>query len=229
MSHTQKSGPRQRRPPRSASRLPSLLAALAVAGSIAAAQAATTSDPFPALRVGLGGAAAFAPGADSVQGGFALDVNFGLILHRDLGGAPWSVNATAEAARGGATGRSNPLVAPRPQLFFGLDAGYHYQGSAVGGHRGLFGMSLGVGQAALGWAVAYTPRFVAGQAGEAMGIGARNGLSAFFFGTTFGLEVAHQVLFVRSQPQHEAVVMITLNPLTPLVAYALHRRGQLSQ
>lgn len=229
MSHTQESRLSRRRSARSAPRLLSLLAGLAAAGSIASAQAATTSDPFPALRVGLGGVAAFAPGAEGVQGGFALDVNFGLIVHRELGGAPWSVNATAEAARGGATGRSNPLVAPRPQLFFALDAGYHYQGSAVGGHRALFGMSLGIGQSALGWAVAYTPRFVAGQAGDAMGIGARNGLSAFFFGTTFGLEVAHQVLFVRSQPQHEAVVMITLNPLTPLVAYALHRRGRLSQ
>lgn len=209
-------------------RLPLLLAPLLVSLPLGAAQAASTTDPFPALRVGLGGAAAFAPGAAEVQGGFALDVNLGMILHRDLGSA-WSATATAEAARGGAAGRSNPLAPPRPQLFFGLDAGYHYQGSVVGGHRGLFGMSLGVGHAGQGWAIAYTPRFVAGQAGEAIGIGARNGLSAFFFGTTFGLEVAHQLLVVRGQPQHEAVVMITLNPLTPLVAYALYRRGQLSQ
>lgn len=205
------------------------VAVLVAAWSSGSAQAATTSDPFPALRVGLGGAAAYAPGADAVQGGFALDINFGLILHREIAGPAWSAAATAEAARGGATGRSNPLAPPRPQFFFALDAGYHYQGSAVGGHRGLLGMSLGVGQATAGWAVAYTPRFVAGQAGEAMGIGARNGLSAFFFGTTFGLEVAHQLLFVRGQPQHEVVAMVTLNPLTPLVAYALHRRGQLSQ
>lgn len=194
-----------------------------------AAQAATTADPFPALRVGLGGAAAFAPGQSEVQGGFALDVNLGLILHRELFGRGWSAAATAEAARAGTAGRSNPLAPPHPQFFFALDAGYHYQGSALGGHRGLFGMSLGIGQAGQGWAVAYTPRFVAGQAGDGLGIGARNGLSAFFFGTTFGLEVAHQLLLVRGQAQHEAVVMITLNPLTPLVAYALYRRGLLSQ
>ncbi len=229
MSHIQNFDASRRPPSRRPARLVSCLAALVAVCSFGSAQGATTSDPFPALRVGLGGAAAYAPGADAVQGGFALDVNFGLILHRELAGPAWSAAATAEAARGGATGRSNPLAPPRPQFFFALDAGYHYQGSTVGGHRGLLGMSLGIGQAGAGWAVAYTPRFVAGQAGEAMGIGARNGLSAFFFGTTFGLEVAHQLMFVRGQPQHEVVAMVTLNPLTPLVAYALHRRGQLSQ
>jgi len=191
--------------------------ALASLSSLPTADAATTSDPFPSLRVGLGGAAAFAPGAgpDQPQGGFALDINLGLFLHRDR--PTQAVPPTL-----------SPLVAPRTQIFFALDAGYSYQGSALGGHRGLLGMSLGAGQAQQGWAVAYTPRFVAGQAGDAIGIGARNGLTALFFGTTFGLEVAHQFLIVRGQLQHEAVAMVTLNPLTPLFAYSLFRRGRLS-
>ena len=207
--------------------------ALAIATSTAAlsAHAATVQDPFPALRVGLGGAAAFAPGTgiDMPQGGFALDVNFGLVLHRDFfGAARWTASEAARGAIGGQVGASHPLMPPRPQLFFALDAGYSWQGSAIGGHRGLVGVSLGVGQAQQGWAVAYTPRFIAGQASDAIGVGARNGLSAFFFGTTFGIEVAHQFLLTRGQAQHEAVVMVTLNPLTPLTAYALFRRGRLS-
>lgn len=195
------------------------------------AQAATSSDPFPALRIGLGGAAAFAPGAgpEQPQGGFALDVNLGVIIHRDRGSAqPGAYDAAARSLRDAPPGTTSPLAAPRPQIFFGLDVGYSYQGSVLGGQRGLLGMSLGVGQAQQGWAVAYTPRFVAGQAGDAIGVGARNGLSAFFFGTTFGLEVGHQFLVVRGQLQHEVVAMVTLNPLTPLVAYALFRRGLLT-
>lgn len=200
--------------------------------SVLPAQAATSQDPFPALRVGLGGAAAFAPGSgiDMPQGGFALDVNVGMILHRDLSAsAAWTASDVARNAIGGQVGRSHPLMPPRPQLFFALDAGYSWQGSAIGGHRGLLGISLGVGQAQQGWAVAYTPRFIAGQAGDAIGVGARNGLSAFFFGTTFGVEVAHQFLLTRGQAQHEVVAMVTLNPLTPLTAYALFRRGLLTQ
>ena len=218
---------------------------------VAPTRAATTSDPFPALRVGLGGAAAFAPGAspDQPQGGFALDVNLGLIVHNERhnerhngqhnerhadgqpdgqGDSAQSVVDSARAAQGAPRGTSNPLAAPPTQIFFALDVGYSYQGSAIGGHRGLLGMSLGLGQAQQGWAVAYTPRFVAGQAGDVVGVGARNGLSALFFGTTFGLEVAHQFLMVRGQLQHEVVAMVTLNPLTPLFAYALFRRGRLS-
>jgi hypothetical protein len=197
----------------------------------ASAQAATTSDPFPALRVGIGGAAAFAPGAgpDAPQGGFALDVNLGLFLHRSLrAGSADPVTDATRALRQAPSTTGSPLAAPQPQVFFAIDAGYSYQGSGLGGHRGLLGMSLGAGQAQQGWAVAYTPRFIAGQAGDAIGIGARNGLSAFFFGTAFGLEVGHQFLLVRGQLQHEVVGMVTLNPLTPLYAYGLFRSGRLS-
>lgn len=182
--------------------------------------AATASDPFPSLRVGLGGVAVFpSDGAMntsvglSLPAGFALDVNVGLVVHRPGAAA-------------------HPLAPTRLQLFLAPEVGYHFQGSPLGGHRMLLGLGIGAGQANRGWAVAYMPRFVAGQAGDVQGVGVRNGIAAYFVGTTFGIEIAHQLMFVAHGAarvaQHELVVMATLNPLTPLTALGLWRAGKLS-